>query len=45
MELDNQAESTTEIVKVILARLLTKPTTQADIVGGYWNNDDDEEYF
>jgi len=25
--------------------LLTKPTTQADIVGGYWSNDDDEEYF
>jgi transposase-like protein len=23
--------------------LATKPITQADIVGGYWNNDDDEE--
>ena len=28
--------------RLIEHALATKPTTQADIVGGYWNNDDDE---
>lgn len=31
--------------RLIEHSLLTNPTTQADIVGGYWSNDDDEEYF
>ena len=31
--------------RLIEHSLLTKPITQADIVGGYWNNDDGEEYF
>jgi transposase-like protein len=29
--------------RLIEHSLLTKPITQADIVGGYWSNDDDEE--
>ena len=31
--------------RLIEHSLVTKPITQADIVGGYWNNDDDEEDF
>ena len=31
--------------RLIEHSLSTKPITQADIMGGYWNNDDDEEYF
>jgi transposase-like protein len=30
--------------RLIEYALLSKPISQADIVGGYWNNDDDEEF-